>query len=131
MSFVERGVQAIIHFDAEWNRQMEELSSLSSEELEAVLKKAQLRGLIGDGGKYVLLFGSLAISDKIPQAVDCIIFPLAIGGAAVGLSAEAYYGTRSRVVKEILYDRGVFTRPGTAIRELFQDLRRIRDSRRK
>jgi len=131
MSFIERGVQAIIHYDAEWERQREELNSLSSEELEAMLKKAQLRGLIGDGGKYVLLFGSLAISNKIPQAVDCIILPLAVGGAAVGLSAEAYYGTRSRVVKEILYDRGVLTRPGTAVKEFLQEVHRLRDSRRK
>ena len=125
MSFVERGIEVVIHRDAEWGRQMGELSSLSSEELKTVLNKSVIAGLAGDGGKYVLLFGALALSDKTPEGVNCIIFPLVVGGAAVGLSAEAYYGMRVRITKEILYERGVLTRPSVLAREIKEDFHEL------
>ena len=120
MSFIERGLKAVIHHEAEWDRQMEELGELSPEELKAVLKKSVIAGLIGDGGKYVVLLGAYAISDKTPQAIGWVLLPLAVGGATVGLSAESYFGIRSRAAKEILYEKGVLTRSGEAIRKLFR-----------
>jgi len=123
MSFVERGLQVIIHRDAEWDRQMGELNVLSSEELKTVLKKSNIAGWAGDGGKYVLLFGTYALVDKIPPDIDCIVLPLVVGGAAVGLSAEVYYGMRCRVTKKILYERGVLKRPSIILGELKEQLR--------
>jgi len=119
MGFIERGLKAIISYDAERDRQMEELGELSPEELKEILKKSAVLGLVGDGGKYVILVGALAISNKTPPPVDCILVPLAVAGAAVGLSAEGYFGIRGRAAKEILYEKGVYLRPGEAIRKLF------------
>lgn len=119
MSFVERGLGAIVHYDDECDRQKEELVEFSPRELKEVLKKSAVAGLVGDGGKYIVLFGALAISSKTPLGVDCVLIPLAIGGAVVGLSAEGYFGIRSRVAKELLYEKGVLVRPSEAIRRLF------------
>lgn len=119
MNFVERGLGAIVHCHVEWDRQKEELVEFSPEELKKILKRSAIYGLAGDAGKYVILLGAVAISNKTPLAVDCILLPLATTSAAIGLSAEGYFGIRSRVAKELLYEKGVLIRPSEAIRKLF------------
>ena len=101
--FIDRGLRSFIHYDDEYERNLYELKDKSAEDLTQELKRNNLLGLCGDGGKYLVMVGGWLVATKLHQ--PCIGLPLVIAGGSIGLAAEAHFGMRARIASRLLKQR--------------------------